>query len=107
MVGSSLQSPSVEARVECVQAILLEAICPRRRHEPAVEHAVRRLRSSTGMVPIEPLARELGWSRRQLERQFLEQIGVSPKNLASVFRFHAAYRRLRLANNRRYGSIVF
>ena len=59
------------------------------------------------MLPIEPLARELGWSRRQLERQFLEQIGVSPKNLASVFRFHAAYRRLRLANNRRYGSIVF
>ena len=55
---------------------------------------------------IEALAESLGWSRRQLERKFLARVGVGPKSLASIFRFHTVYKRIRQSRDGRYGDLV-
>ena len=47
-----------------------------------------------GAVRIESMARELGIGRRQLERLFKLQVGVGPKEFASLARFGAALRRI-------------
>jgi len=86
----------LEDRVAAIQAVLVERL-HQRRTEPLVEHAVRRLRASAGRLRIEGLARDLGWSRRQLDRRFLEHVGVGPKALAGVLRFHAVYKMVRSA----------
>jgi AraC-like DNA-binding protein len=57
---------------------------------PAVRWAWRRLKASAGGTPIAVLAEQTGWSRRHLERKFLQQIGLSPKTAARIFRFERA-----------------
>lgn len=49
---------------------------------------------SGGTIPIARLASAVEWSERQLERQFLEQIGQLPKAAARIVRFQRALRML-------------
>lgn len=60
--------------------------------QPAAEVALawRRLNATLGRVPVDALARAIGWSRRHLERRFREQVGLSPKAIAQAVRLQAA-----------------
>lgn len=49
---------------------------------------------SRGAVPVTRLAEHVGWSVRQLENRFREQIGLSPKAAARVLRLARARRLL-------------
>jgi len=93
-----LNTGSLEAQVERIQAAIharLNTVASRVRREPEFEHAVRRLRQSSGRVRIDALAHEIGWSRRHLARRFQEHAGVSPSVLGGMLRFHAVYKQLR------------
>lgn len=59
---------------------------------PEVAQAWQHLRHTMGSASVNELATTAGWSRRQLERRFLEQVGVSPKSLAQVLRLEEALR---------------
>ncbi|MGW4211382.1 helix-turn-helix domain-containing protein [Lentzea sp. NPDC004789] len=52
------------------------------------------LARSGGVMPIAQLADHVGWSERQLERRFAEQIGHLPKAAARIMRFQQAMRKL-------------
>lgn len=55
-----------------------------------VREAWRLLLASGGTVSIAALAHEVGWSERQLSKQFGREIGLSPMLAARVIRFHHA-----------------
>jgi AraC-like DNA-binding protein len=84
-----------EARFAVVQDALVaravEAPAPR----PDVLRAWRRLRETSGALPVEELARELRCSRRHLARRFAEDVGLAPKAFARVLRFSRAAALLR------------
>lgn len=52
-----------------------------------VMSAVRQIASSNGTEPVERIAERIGVGRRQLERLFRDQVGVGPKEFASLARF--------------------
>lgn len=57
----------------------------------AIDAATQRIAACNGAVRIEELARRLGKSRRQFEREFLRSVGIPAKQLAVIARFrHAA-----------------
>ncbi len=57
-----------------------------------VAHAWRRTRTSRGLVRVDSLAGEVGWSRKRLWSRFGAQLGTSPKRAARLVRFdHAAH----------------
>ncbi len=59
---------------------------------PEVAWAWRRIAVGRGMVRIEHLAAELGWSRKRLWSRFQSQIGLPPKRAAKLIRFdHAVH----------------
>ncbi len=59
---------------------------------PEVAWAWRRIVAGRGMVRIEQLAAELGWSRKRLWSRFHAQIGMPPKRAAKLVRFdHAVH----------------
>ncbi|GAB3469135.1 AraC family transcriptional regulator [Actinophytocola sediminis] len=56
--------------------------------------AWRRLITSGGRQTIGALAEEIGWSRPHLESRFHRQVGLPPKSVARIARFHRALRLL-------------
>ncbi len=73
--------------IAAVEALLagLPLVADRR-----VAHAVDRLARGGDDARVAALAAELGMSERQLERRFLERVGVSPKRFASLCRLERA-----------------
>jgi methylphosphotriester-DNA--protein-cysteine methyltransferase len=95
----------VEERVAAIQRELSVWLARRPQREPEFEWAVRRLAQHGGWLRIDKLAHEIGWSRRHLERRFQERVGIAPKSLASVLRFHAVYKRMRSTPGS-YGRLI-
>jgi AraC-like DNA-binding protein len=60
-----------------------------------LRHAWSLLRERDGLVRIDELAREVGWSRRHLGNRFTAEYGLTPKEAARVMRFEHAKRLLR------------
>ena len=56
----------------------------------ALDWAYRQIRGSHGRVRIGRLASELDWSRKHLSQRFKEQLGMGPKAIARMVRFHNA-----------------
>jgi len=59
-----------------------------------IDAAIRAIETLSGNARIERIADDLGVGRRQLERLFLEHVGVSPKQYAMFERCHRVLRSL-------------
>ena len=62
--------------------------------EPALGRSWQLIASSAGVVPVQELARTIGWTRQHLARRFTDEFGLSPKLAARVVRFDRARRML-------------
>jgi AraC-like DNA-binding protein len=77
---------------------LTDALLARRRTarsfvDPEVAWVWRRIVAGRGLVRVEALADDVGWSRKRLWSRFRSQIGLTPKRAATLVRFdHAAHR---------------
>ena len=61
-----------------------------RRVDPATIVATRTIAAHRGCVTVDRVALESGLSARQLERRFLETVGLTPKAFALTVRFQSA-----------------
>jgi AraC-like DNA-binding protein len=68
-----------------------------------VRAAWARLGATGGTIGVAALAREVGWSERQLEKAFRREIGMAPKQAARVIRFDRARRALQAQARGRAG----
>ena len=50
------------------------------------------IQSSGGLINIDRVAQNAGWSARQLQRQFGDRVGISPKFFARMQRFQGVLR---------------
>jgi AraC-like DNA-binding protein len=82
--------PERFALLECFLAERLQDA----RTPPDAGWAWRRLQQTGGQLPVEQLARELGCSRRHLAARFKEHVGLPPKTVARIQRFHRAVGRI-------------
>ncbi|MGW5158091.1 helix-turn-helix domain-containing protein [Nonomuraea wenchangensis] len=62
--------------------------------DPEVAWAWRRIVAGRGLVRVEMLAGEVGWSRKRLWSRFRAQLGLPPKRAAKLVRFDRAAHRL-------------
>ncbi len=75
--------PSRFDRVEAFCIARLGAAPP-----PEIAFAWRRL--AAGAVRVEAVAREIGWSRQRLHQRMRDTLGLGPKPIARMLRFHRA-----------------
>ena len=68
--------------------------------------AVDRIEKKKGRVKNNGLAKSVGWSSRQLERHFKEQVGMSPKQLCRNVRFKYAFQHLASSRGHRFASMA-
>jgi len=79
-----------EQRTALVTRALLDARARTRAVDARVERAVRLIACATGPIAVRGLAADVGLSERQLERRFLERVGLGPKRFSRVMRFERA-----------------
>ncbi len=93
-------------RLNLLDAFLLAQMQDAPRPSPTVVRAWSRLQETSGRIRIGQLARELGCSRRLLETQFKDHVGLSPKTVARLVRFASARRHID-QDRRRWADIAY
>ncbi|MEU5274548.1 AraC family transcriptional regulator [Streptomyces hygroscopicus] len=93
--GRLAEYPDWHSRFTLLDRLLALRLLGAPPSSPQVDRAWRRLVHTAGRTPVRELAAETGWSHRQLERRFLQQVGLSPKSLAQVLRLQDALRHRR------------
>lgn len=84
---------SWDERFALTDALLARRCEARRSVDPEVAWAWDRMVAGRGVVRIDGLATEVGWSRKRLWSRFRSQAGLTPKLAAKLVRFdHAAHR---------------
>ncbi|MFH8982612.1 helix-turn-helix domain-containing protein [Streptomyces varsoviensis] len=92
VVGALAEAPTWGSRFALLDQLLTARLLAGPRCAPELAWAWRQLHRTAGRTSVRQLAAGTGWSHRQLERRFLEQVGLPPKSLAQVLRLQAALR---------------
>jgi len=95
-----------ESRFALLDSFLAARLARGLEPSSAVAFAWERLAEKAGLVEIGALAAELGWSRKRLIAEFRDDIGLPPKTLARIFRFHRAVERLAGAEGARFAELA-
>lgn len=77
-------------RIEIVEKFLLGKLNEKSTIDNVVKTTIDALLLTKGSAPIRTILKEDFSKRRQLERKFLKQVGLSPKQLGKVIRLQAA-----------------
>src|SRR5262249_47708626 len=78
-------------KIEAVQQFLIKQLMSNS-GDLIFEFCVDRLIASKGTITVKELEKKTGYSSRWLNMKFMDKIGVSPKNLASIIRFRECYK---------------
>ena len=89
-----IQATDTQQRIETIEAFLLSKLNEKETLDKIVKSTVDILFETRGSSPIKSILKDDLSKRRQLERKFLNQIGISPKQLGKVVRLQAALRLL-------------
>ena len=89
-----LQAPDWLARFAILDRWLLGRLMAAPPPSVEIAWAWRRIEAARGAVRIADIATALDWSRKRLVAGFREEIGVPPKTLGRVLRFHHALEQL-------------
>lgn len=94
---------SGESADERAQALAnaLRGLIVDRAIDRVIDEAVTLIKRAHGAIGVDALAARCNLSGRQLERRFLEHVGIPPKRLARIVRFQYALRVLQSAGERR------
>jgi AraC-like DNA-binding protein len=87
-------APSPVERFAMLDAFLMERLATAPDPSPEVVWVWERLAASGGAARILDLAGEIGWSRKHLRTRFLEQVGLAPKTVGRIMRFHGALQQI-------------
>ncbi len=89
-----IHAKNVKQRIEIIEIFLLERLNDKSTVENIVKTTVNALLSTKGNAPIKTILKDDLSKRRQLERKFAKQIGVSPKQLGKLIRLQSALKML-------------
>jgi len=90
-------------RIEIIEKFLLDILKDKTTIDKIVKMTVDALLSTNGSATIGSILKEDLSKRRQLERNFIKQIGVSPKQLGKVIRLQTA---LKMLLNKKSGNLT-
>ncbi|MFI1093199.1 helix-turn-helix domain-containing protein [Streptomyces sp. NPDC020917] len=88
------EAPTWQERFAVTEAVLARRLGAPPRVDREVAWAWRRILAGRGLVRVEDLASEVGWSRKRLWSRFRAQVGMPPKSAARLVRFDHAVHRL-------------
>jgi hypothetical protein len=98
-----IQAADSQTRIEVVESFLLDKLNEKVTIDSIVKETIDAILLTNGSTSITRLLKGDVSKRRQLERKFLKQIGISPKQLGKVIRLQAA---LKMVLNRQSENLT-
>ncbi|MBN8865460.1 MAG: AraC family transcriptional regulator [Sphingobacteriales bacterium] len=89
-----LAAPSAESRIVLVEAFLLRKLQEAETVNNIIRSTIDTILTANGQLSVNELSARLKVNRRQLERNFAEAVGLSPKQLSRIIRLQATLRLL-------------
>jgi AraC-like DNA-binding protein len=81
-------------KIEIIQDFLLQQLANANHNISIVNYSVNLISSLHGLTTIKQLERKTGYSKRYLDLLFKNYLGISPKTLATIYRFQRFYKHL-------------
>ncbi|MEQ8473115.1 MAG: helix-turn-helix domain-containing protein [Marinoscillum sp.] len=85
-----INAPSTQSRIEAVETFLLEKLKDQSIIDHIVKSTIDALSQTKGSASIHSILKDDLSKRRNLERKFSKQVGISPKQLGKIIRLQAA-----------------
>lgn len=89
-----VQAADIKGRIAIIERFLWDQFKNKATIDKIVKSTIDAILATKGSIPINAILKEDLTKRRQLERKFLKQIGISPKQLGKVIRLQTALRML-------------
>lgn len=102
-----IHSTETEKRIEIIENFLFKKLQEEKTILNIVESTVDILISTNGSTSIKSILKNDISKRRQLERHFKRQIGISPKQLGKVIRLHAALQMFLTKQSETFSEIAY
>lgn len=77
---------TTQNRIARIETLLTKKLSENKSTDPATEAVIENIRQNFGIVSVNSMAKKFGISQRQLERHFLQKVGVSPKFFSRIIR---------------------
>lgn len=106
-LDSVVRHSTYEDHIPTIEAFLTTVVCPVQPKLLFIRDAVETLYDSQGQARIDQIAAGMYLSQRQLDRQFKDLVGISPKRLARLIRFEAIVSRLLSNVPYRFDDLAF
>ena len=84
---------NIDDKIKLLQEFLLSLFI-REDKDSLFEYCLHQIEGSQGSVHIKELEKQTGYTSRWLNMKFDEKLGMSPKNISSIFRFQKYYQAL-------------
>lgn len=97
---------SWDDRFDRLEAWLLRRLGRHRAPAPELAWLWGELACSSGTAAIGSLGETLGWNRQRMVTECRRELGMTPKLLARIVRFHAMTRRLRSGPSRSWSALA-
>jgi Helix-turn-helix domain len=102
-----VHAEDTNTRIKVVERFLLTKLQNQTTIDSIVKNTIDAIFSTGGSAPINSIVKNDASKRRQLERKFVKQIGLSPKQLGRVIRMQAALHLLLNRQSESFTSIAY
>jgi AraC-like DNA-binding protein len=108
LIGRQIEeAPNVETRIQIAEKFLLDLLRDKATIDTIVKSTIDVMLSTKGSASISRILKDDPSKRRQLERKFIKQIGISPKQLGKVIRLQTALKLLLNRESEKLTSIAY
>jgi len=101
------EAKSTKERIEIIEGFLLAKLNDKGTIDSIVKTTVDSILLTKGGTPINTILKDDLSKRRQLERKFIKQIGISPKQLGKVIRLQTALKLLLNQQSESFTTIAY
>jgi AraC-like DNA-binding protein len=86
----------LDSKVRFLQQFLLQRFGALVKSDPITDYAVDRIVASGGLIRVNDICEEIGFSRRYLLTKFADNVGLTPKEYSCLVRFNRIYKSFNL-----------
>ena len=91
LLSASSGFKTLSERIAAIESVLINNLMRSKLNSQTLTLAAKVV-ADRGLVSVDQLARDAGISARQLERRFLNEVGLGPKMLGRIMRFQQVFR---------------